>query len=82
MLAIFGVIILIIAANQRQPSLPHHQSLILDWLPLIDGAVWGQRFDELMQGLDSLTRLGDAARLIGYTISSFGFRLSPPIIGG
>ncbi|MCB0031942.1 MAG: hypothetical protein KDE28_28725, partial [Anaerolineales bacterium] len=41
---------------------------ILDRLPLIDGAIWGQRFDELMQGLDSLTRLGDAARLIGFTL--------------
>ncbi|MCB8961292.1 MAG: flippase-like domain-containing protein [Ardenticatenales bacterium] len=66
-LAIIGVIILIVAANQR-PLASRIARAILDRLPLIDGAIWGQRFDELMQGLDSLTRLGDAARLIGFTL--------------
>ena len=66
-LAIIGIIVLIIAANQRKLA-SRIARTILGKLPLIDVKVWGDRFDALLKGLDSLTRLADASRLIGYTI--------------
>lgn len=61
--AILGILILIVAANQR-PFAHRIATLIFDRLPFLDTAAWTRRVDELLIGLNSLTRFKDGAVLI------------------
>lgn len=61
--AIVGIILLIVAANQR-PFARRIATLIFDRLPFLETAVWVRRVDDLLIGLNSLTRLQDGAILL------------------
>jgi hypothetical protein len=56
--AVVGMGVLIVAANQR-PFTLKTATFILNKLPFLDTAVWTQRLDDLLQGLSSLTSLKD-----------------------
>jgi len=64
--AIAAILILIAAANQR-PFALKISAVILNRLPL-DTNRWLKRADDLLAGLNSLTRLKDGVVLIGYSI--------------
>lgn len=65
--SIVGIIILIVAASQR-PFAARIAMAILDKLPFLETAVWLRRLDELLAGVDSLTRLKDGLLLIVMSI--------------
>ncbi len=66
--AIAGIGVLIIAANQRERALRVVDSLIGRLLPFLDRESWVRRFDGLLVGLKSLTSIRDGAILILLTI--------------
>lgn len=68
--AIAGILILIVAANQRERAV-HLSTSILDRIPFMDTAVWSARVDSFLAGLDSLTRPKDAAVLLLLTIATW-----------
>lgn len=57
------IIMLIVAANQR-PFANRIATFILDRLPFLDTGAWLRRLDDLLAGLNSLTRLKDGLVLI------------------
>ena len=66
--AIGGIVVLVIAANQRELALR-----IADWffkkiLPFLNKAAWIRRIDQLLLGLKSLTNFRDGLLLIGLSI--------------
>lgn len=73
--AIGGIVVLIIAANQRERA-THLVESILEYIPFLDTAAWTARADSFLAGLDSLTNFRDAAWLILLTIATW-----LPIIG-
>ena len=73
--AIGGIVVLIIAANQRERA-THLVESILEHIPFLDTAAWTARADNFLAGLDSLTNFKDAAWLILLTIATW-----LPIIG-
>ena len=66
--AIGGIILLIIAANQRQRATRIVESLMARFLPFLDRPVWLRRFDGLLIGLSSLTNLRNGAILFGLSV--------------
>ncbi len=66
-LAVTAIVILIIAANQR-PLANRIGRAILDRIPFMNTNVWLARLDNLLAGLDSLTRLKDGLLLIVLTV--------------
>lgn len=56
--AVVGIVVLIIAANQR-PFATRLARLILDRISFLDTDKWAAQIDELLAGLSSLTRLKD-----------------------
>ncbi|HMT21728.1 MAG TPA: lysylphosphatidylglycerol synthase transmembrane domain-containing protein [Promineifilum sp.] len=67
--AIAGIIVLVIAANQRQRATSIADRLMARLLPFLNRAAWVRRFDELLIGLKSLTSLRDGMILIVLSIA-------------
>lgn len=63
-MAIGGIIILIIAANQRTRAVSLADRLIARFLPFLNKDTWLRRINDLLIGLKSLTSLRDGAILI------------------
>lgn len=61
--ALAGIVVLIVAANQRARAV-RLADWVLGHLPFLDRAAWVRRTDELLLGLKSLTSLRDGAILI------------------
>ena len=57
--AIGGIVVLVIAANQRERATRLADGVLARLLPFLDRAAWVRRFDELLIGLKSLTTLRD-----------------------
>ncbi len=66
--AIAGIGVLILAANQRERALRVVDSLLGRLLPFLDRASWVRRIDDLLLGLKSLTSVRDGIILILLTI--------------
>lgn len=66
-LAIGGIVVLIIAANQRARAL-HLADLLLQRLTFLDRDAWLRRLGELLAGLNSLTNLRDGLILIALSV--------------
>ena len=66
--AIGGIVVLIIAANQRQRALRIMEGLMTRFLPFLDRPTWLRRFDGLLVGLSSLTNFRNGAILFGLSI--------------
>ena len=65
--AIGAIVVLVIAANQRERAI-HLVESILEHIPFLDTAAWTARADSFLAGLDSLTHFRDAVWLIVLTI--------------
>jgi len=61
--ALAGIVVLIVAANQRARAV-RLAGWVLGRLPFLDRAAWVRRADELLLGLKSLTSLRDGAVLL------------------
>jgi hypothetical protein len=68
--AILGIIVLIVAANQRERAVRLVER-ILNFIPFLDTAAWTERADSFLAGLDSLTHFKDAVWLIILTIATW-----------
>lgn len=68
-IAVAGVAILILAANLRTQALSLADSFLQRFLPFINREPWLRRFDELLQGLGSLTSLRDGAILLVLSVA-------------
>ncbi len=91
LIAIIATLILIIAANQR-PRAAKVAALILERIPFLDTAAWLKRLDDLLAGLNTLTRLKDGLILIvlsvvvwlpiiaGYYYAMLAANLEPTVI--
>lgn len=66
-LALIAILILIIAANQRQ-LVNRIVLTILQRLPRLDSQSWAKRVDDILLGLDNLTRFKDGLILLGLSI--------------
>ena len=64
---IFGVLLLVVAANQR-PLATRISTAILNRVPFLETKYWLKRIEELLDGLNSLTRLKDGFILIVLSI--------------
>lgn len=67
-LAIGGIVILIVAANQRQRALNIADGFLCRFLPFLSREAWLRRLDELLTGLNSLTNPRDGAILLVLSI--------------
>ena len=70
MVAIGAIVVLVIAANQRERAI-HLVENILKYIPFLDTAAWTARADSFLAGLESLTSLQDAVVLIILTIATW-----------
>jgi uncharacterized protein (TIRG00374 family) len=70
LIAIAGILILIIAANQRERAV-RLAEIVLGYIPFLNTAAWTERVDSFLAGLDSLTRPKDAAILLLLTIATW-----------
>jgi uncharacterized protein (TIRG00374 family) len=75
-IAIVATLILIIAANQR-PLAAKIAAFFLDRIRFLDTVAWLQRLDNLLSGLNTLTRLKD-----GLTLLALSILVWLPIIAG
>ncbi len=66
--AIGGIVVLVIAANQRERALRIADSLMARLLPFLNRPAWVKRFDGLLIGLKSLTSLRDGLILLGLSV--------------
>lgn len=66
-LALIAILILIIAANQR-PLVNRIVLATLPHIPRLHPQSWAKRIDDILLGLDSLTRLKDGLILLGLSI--------------
>lgn len=66
-LAIGAIVVLIFAANQR-PLAARVATAVLERIPPLDTVAWVRRLDDLLAGLDSLTRLREGLLLILLTV--------------
>lgn len=66
--AIGGIVVLVIAANQRERALRFADSLMARLLPFLNRPAWVKRFDGLLIGLKSLTSLRDGLILLGLSV--------------
>lgn len=62
-LAFAAILVLVLAANYRAQA-NRLAGWVLDRVPFLENEVWLRRFDELLDGLDSLTRLRDGITLL------------------
>jgi uncharacterized membrane protein YbhN (UPF0104 family) len=67
--AVGGIVVLILAANQRARATRLVDALLARFLPFLNRAPWVRRFDELLLGLDSLTRWRDGLILIALSVA-------------
>ena len=67
-LAVGGIIVLVVAANQRRRALALAR-WGLERLPFLDTGRWAGRVDELLQGLSTLTRLRDGLLVTGLSVA-------------
>lgn len=65
--AVAAIVLLVLAANQR-PFVHRLATAILQRIPRLDAATWLRRLDDLLTGLNSLTRLGEGGMLVGLSI--------------
>lgn len=65
--AVIGIVVLIIAANFRS-FFTNLAEKILNLVPFLNTEAWTRRVDDLLKGLDSLTRLKDGLILILFSI--------------
>lgn len=65
--SIFGIVVLVIAANQR-PFTTRIVTDIIEHISFLDTNAWLKRIEELLDGLHSLTRLRDGVILGGLSI--------------
>jgi hypothetical protein len=91
LIAIAATIILIIAANQRRRA-AKIAAVILERIPFLNTAVWLKRFDDLLLGLNTLTRPKDGLILIilsiivwlpiflGYYLAMLAANIQPTLI--
>jgi uncharacterized membrane protein YbhN (UPF0104 family) len=68
--AIGTIIVLIVAANQRERATRLVESF-LDHIPFLNAEAWAARTDSFLAGLESLTSLKDGAYLIVLTIATW-----------
>jgi uncharacterized protein (TIRG00374 family) len=66
-IAITATIVLIIAANQRKTA-GRIAAFFLDRISFLDSAAWLKHFDDLLLGLNYLTRLKDGLILIAFSV--------------
>ncbi|MCL4263507.1 MAG: flippase-like domain-containing protein [Anaerolineae bacterium] len=66
-LAVIAIVVLIVAANQR-PFFRRLATLILNRIPRLDTETWVRRVDDILKGLDSLTRLKDGVILLTLSV--------------
>jgi uncharacterized protein (TIRG00374 family) len=66
--AIGGIVVLVIAANQRERATRVVDGLLARLLPFLDRAAWVRRFDDLLLGLKSLTSWRDGLILTALSI--------------
>jgi glycosyltransferase 2 family protein len=65
--AVGAIIVLIVAANQRERA-AKLVSYLLNFVPFVDSEAWTERTDSFLAGLDSLTSLKHGSILIALTI--------------
>jgi uncharacterized protein (TIRG00374 family) len=70
LVAIVAIIVLIVAANQRDRAVRLVER-ILGFIPFLNTTAWTERADSFLTGLDSLTTLKDAAWLFILTIATW-----------
>jgi uncharacterized protein (TIRG00374 family) len=70
LVAIVGIIVLVIAANQRERTVAL-VNRILSYIPFLNTEAWTARAEGFLAGLDSLTNLKDALWLILLTIATW-----------
>jgi uncharacterized protein (TIRG00374 family) len=70
LIAIVGIIVLIIAANQRERAV-NLVERVLNFIPFLNTSAWTARADSFLAGLDSLTNPKDAVWLIILTIATW-----------
>jgi len=66
--AIGGILVLIVAANQRERATRFADWVLRRFLPFLNRETWVKRADDLLLGLKSLTSLRDGAILIALSI--------------
>lgn len=66
-LAVIAIVVLIVAANQR-PFFRRLATLILNRIPRLNTDTWVRRVDDVLKGLDSLTRLKDGVILLTLSV--------------
>jgi uncharacterized protein (TIRG00374 family) len=66
--AVAGIIVLIVAANQRERAVRLADMLMARLLPFLDRTNWIRRLDELLSGLVSLTSFRSGFVLLGLSI--------------
>ncbi len=62
-IALTAIIVLIVAANQR-PFFHRLATAVFNRIPHLNTKTWVRRVDDMLKGLDSLTRLKDGAMLL------------------
>lgn len=67
-LALAGIGLLVVAANQR-PRVLRLSAAVFGWLPLRQPARYTHQVDELLKGLTSLTQWGSGAQLLFWSIA-------------
>ncbi len=70
LMAIIGIVVLVIAANQRERAVRLAEA-ILEHIPFLNTAAWTARVDSFLAGLDSLTRPKDAVVLLLLTVATW-----------
>lgn len=83
--AVIGIVILIVAANLR-PFFTRLATKILNLISFLDTEAWTRRVDDMLKGLDSLTRLKDGLILIALSIAVwlpiiFAYKMSLRAVG-
>ncbi|WP_374687424.1 lysylphosphatidylglycerol synthase transmembrane domain-containing protein [Promineifilum sp.] len=67
--AIGGILVLIVAANQRERAVRLAGRFLARWLPFLHGPTWTRRFDGLLAGLKSLTSPRDGLILTALSVA-------------
>lgn len=73
--AIGGIVVLIVAANQRERALRFIDSLFVRFVPFVNRDVWIRRIDGLLVGLKSLTTWRD-----GFILTALSILIWIPVI--
>lgn len=66
-LAVIAIVVLIVAANQR-PFFRRLSTIILNRIPWLNTETWVRRVDDVLKGLDSLTRRKDGVILLTLSV--------------